>query len=87
MAKTSRIKIKLSKDAIKSLKSEEAVKAELRKQADKIARAANATIKQKQKYPDYDVVETDEVVRVVTRSNHAKYSNAKKQTLVRVRKM
>ena len=64
----------------------EAIAAELIKHARRLARKANATIKQRQAYPDYGSAVDKEKQRAVvyTRSNHAKYSNARHQTLAKL---
>jgi hypothetical protein len=87
--KVSRIRVRKSdlKAGIDKLKQGPAVKAELQKQAKAIARRANRTLKQKQPYVDYDTgfhPGKNPTATVFTRSNHAKYSNAKHNTLIKV---
>lgn len=65
------------------------LRAELLKQAAIMARRANATLTNRQNYPDYGVGEYEYSsgvpgFAVFTRSNHAKYSNAKHNTLLQV---
>ncbi|ARG91398.1 hypothetical protein [Mycobacterium kansasii] len=84
------VRAKLDKKIIeRRLKQSDTLKKRLEAQAKRMARKANATLKQKQSYPDYGwaVSEKEGEPRAVvfTRSNHAKYSNAKHQTLAKLR--
>jgi hypothetical protein len=82
------IRVEVSKDTLKKLGKSDAVIAELTKEALLLKNKANATLKQKQEYPDYYFVVAKKhdppYAKVYTRSNHAKYSNAKHQTLVKI---
>lgn len=65
------------------------LRAEINRQAKRIATAANATLRQRQDYPDYDTGQHTHKdgmpgATVYTRSNHAKYAEAKRNSLVRV---
>ncbi|WP_141213985.1 hypothetical protein [Mycobacterium marinum] len=81
--------VEISKDGLKALADHPAVLAERKKAARAIAKRANGTLVQRQSYVDYDVGVTEATgdtparVTVYTRSNHAKHSNAKHNTLVK----
>lgn len=65
------------------------LRALIMKHAAIVARKANATLTQRQSYPDYSVGDYEyrsgmPGAAVFTRSNHAKYSNAKHSTLLKV---
>jgi hypothetical protein len=74
--------------ALRDIKHSPEALALLKKQAQAIARRANGTLKRKQSYPDYgSAVHTqgkEPTATVFTRSNHAKLSNAKHHTLIKV---
>jgi hypothetical protein len=78
------------KASVAKLKRGPAARALLTRHARRIAAHANATLVQKQSYADYntgihDSADTkDPVATVFTQSNHAKYSNAKHNTLIKV---
>ncbi|ODR20732.1 hypothetical protein BHQ23_14990 [Mycobacterium gordonae] len=82
--------MKLDKATLDKLASDsEELRAEMRRQAKNLARKANGTLKRKQKgYPDYGYVSARKGskpwAKVYTRSNHAKFSNAKHQTLAKL---
>lgn len=81
-------RVQLDQDALQKLKGSPAVMAEVTKYARTLAKRANASLQSHQSYPDYDVGVTAEGknphAAVFTRSNHAKYSNAKHQTLTKL---
>lgn len=87
---TRAIRVKLDRATVdKLITDSEELRAEIRSQARRLARAANATLKRKQKgYPDYGYVSARKGskpwAKVYTRSNHAKNSNAKHQTLAKL---
>jgi hypothetical protein len=85
-----RLSGKTTKAAVEKIKRGPAARSLLTRHARRIARHANATLIQKQKYADYNTGfheaagTKDPTATVFTQSNHAKYSNAKRNTLIKV---
>lgn len=83
-------RIEIDAKALKKLKSAKVVRDETLRAARNMTRRANASLKRRQAdYPDYSYDSHQDkdgawYATVYTRSNHAKYSNAKHNTLVRV---
>lgn len=85
-----RVRIVIDEKGMTELGRDPGVVAEMRKQALILARKANATLHRRQQYADYDTHVDSGAggkkasAAVFTRSNHAKYSNAKHQTLAKL---
>jgi hypothetical protein len=78
------------KAGVDKIKRGTAAEALLRRHARRLAAHANLTLVKKQKYPDYSTGfhlssgTKEPTATVFTQSNHAKYSNAKHNTLLRI---